>query len=292
MISPTPNDSACDSQLLDEVLRHALDGIAVVEAREGGPCLVYANATLATLLRRPEDWLIGRVLEDIEVELPADPNATAVSTGLRVRLKRVDGSLVECERWAVMLGESRIALYYRPQPRTAPGALSATLERSSGVSTEEHLLGMLARDWSIGQRDGRTVTLMRFGIDSWSEYQEVFGRGSCDNVSRQVGRTIASVTRRASDVVARTGSGEFMVLGVSMEPDAALGFVEQIVARVRSLSIHHPRSGTGKFLTVSAGVVTVAPPRDQPSTKLVDAAAAALHRARESGGNRAVRGEL
>jgi diguanylate cyclase (GGDEF)-like protein len=292
MISPTSNETACDSPLLEEVLRHTLDGIAVVEAREGGPCVLYANATLAALLRRPEEWLLGRALEDLEVELPADPSATSATAGLKVRLKRVDGSLVECERWAVMLGGSRIALYYRPLPRTAPGALSAALERSSGVSSEEHLFGMLARDWSIGQRDGRTVTIMCLAIDSWSEYQEVFGRGSCDNVSRQVGRTIASVTRRASDVVARTGSGEFMVLGVAMQPDAALGFVEQIVSRIRLLSIHHPRSVTGKFLTVSAGVVTVAPPRDQPSTRLVEAAADALERARDSGGNRAVRGEL
>ena len=140
-------------------------------------------------------------------------------------------------------------------PRTSPGVLAAALERSSGLSTEEQLLEMLARDWSIGQRDGRTVTLMHFEIDSWTEYQEVFGRSASDNVLRQIGRTIAAVTKRASDVVARSGPRRLPRArrrdGGRMPRSASR---DQIVARIRSLSIHHPRSATGRFLTVSAGV--------------------------------------
>jgi diguanylate cyclase (GGDEF)-like protein len=283
---------ALDAQLLEEVLRHALDGVAVVDSATGSTRIVYANATLAGLLRRNDDWLPDRLLEDIEVEAPADPNLTATGIGARVRLKRVDGSLVDCERWAVLLAGSRVALYYRPLPRSAPGALAAALERSSGLSSEQQLFELLGRDWSIGQRDGRTVTLMRFEIDAWAEYLEVFGRSASDNLLRQVGRTIASVTKRASDVVARTGPGGFIVLGVSMDPDAAFTFADQIVGRLRALSIHHPRSTTGRFVTVSAGVVTASPPRGTSQDALLEATRAALGRARAAGGNRAVRGEI
>jgi diguanylate cyclase (GGDEF)-like protein len=281
-----------EAHLLEEVLRHALDGVAVVDSGTGSTRIVYANATLAGLLRRNDEWLPGRLLEDIEVEAPADPNLTATGIGARVRLKRVDGSLVDCERWAVMLAGSRVALYYRPMPRSAPGALAAALERSSGLSSEQQLFELLGRDWSIGQRDGRTVTLMRFEIDAWAEYQEVFGRSASDNLLRQVGRTIASVTKRASDVVARTGAGGFIVLGVSMDPAAAAAFADQIVGRLRALSIHHPRSTTGRFVTVSAGVVTACPPRGISQDALLDATREALGRARAAGGNQAVRGEI
>jgi diguanylate cyclase (GGDEF)-like protein len=287
--APTP---VHDASLLTEVLRHALDGIAVVETRDGAMRIVYSNATLAALLRRSEDWAVDRPLDAIEVEAPADPNMTASGIGMRVRLKRVDGSMVDCERWAVMLPDARVALYYRPAARTSPGALAAALERSSGLSSEEHLLDMLTRDWSIGQRDGRTVTLMRFEIDAWAEYREIFGRSASENVLRQVGRTIATVTKRASDVVARTATDEILVLGVSMEPDAALGFAEQILSRIRILSVHHPRSTSGRFLSVSAGVVTASPPRDRGADAIVLATTNALHLARSSGGNRAVRGEM
>ena len=225
--------SSADASLLEEVLRHALDGIAVVESRDGTAHVTYGNATLAALLRRSDDWVVGRRLEEVEVEAPADPNVTVAGIGSRARLRRVDGTFVDCERWAVMLAGGRIALYYRPVPRTSPGVLAGALERSSGLSTEEQLLEMLVRDWSIGQRDGRCVTLMHFQIDSWPEYLEIFGRSASDKLLRQVGRTIASIMKRASDVVALSGQGGFLVLGVAMEPDAAHSFAEQIVARVQ-----------------------------------------------------------
>jgi diguanylate cyclase (GGDEF)-like protein len=136
------------------------------------------------------------------------------------------------------------------------------------------------------------VTLMQFDLDSWTEYQEIFGRGPGENVVRQVGRTIAAVARRASDVVAKSSTGGFTVLGVAMEADHAFGFAEQILARVRALSIHHPRSSAGRFLTLSAGVVTAAPPRTLGHDAIVEASVRALESAKSLGGNRAVRGEL
>mgnify|MGYP003489871018 CR=1 FL=1 len=123
--------STPDPTLLAEVLRHALDGVAVVEGSGGAPRVVYANATLAGLLRRAEEWLPGKALEEIESEAPADPNATTVGVGQRVRLRRADGTTVECERWALMLPDSRLALYYRPLPRSAPGALAAAIDRGA-----------------------------------------------------------------------------------------------------------------------------------------------------------------
>jgi diguanylate cyclase (GGDEF)-like protein len=277
-----------DPALLAEVLRHALDGVAVVEGGGGAPRIVYANATLAGLLRRPEEWPAGHPLEDIEIEAPADPNATNVGIGQRVRLRRADGTTVECERWATLLSDGKMALHYRPMPRSAPGALAAAVDRSSGLSTPEHLLEVLRRDWSIAQRDGRTLTVMRIDVDGCREYHEVFGRGATENVLRQVGRTIAACMRRSSDVVARLADGEYLAFAVSMEPEAGRLHGERIVARVRDLAILHPRSPSGRYLTVSAGVVSTVPPREAGSEAMLEASQRAVAEARLQGGNRAV----
>lgn len=281
-----------DPALLAEVLRHALDGVAVVEGGNGAPRIVYANATLGGLLRRAEEWPVGHTLEDIEIEAPADPNATTVGIGQRVRLRRADGTTVECERWAMLLADGKMALHYRPLPRSAPGALAAAVDRSSGLSTPEHLLEVLRRDWSIAQRDFRTVTIMHIDVDGCRDYHDVFGRGATDNMLRQVGRTIASAMRRTSDIVAHLANDEFLLLGVSMEEDKARDHAEHIAGRVRALAIHHPRSRTGRYLTVCMGVVTVVPPSDQPMEVLLDAARRALTQAKERGGNCVVAGGL
>ena len=280
-----------DPALLAEVLRHALDGVAVVEGGDA-PRVVYANATLAGLLRQPEEWPVGRALGEIEIEAPADPNATTVGIGQRVRLRRADGTTIECERWAMLLPDARLALHYRPLPRSAPGALAAAVDRSSGLSTPEHLMEVLRRDWSIAQRDGRTLTVMHIDVDGCRDYLEVFGRSATDNMLRQVGRTIASAMRRTSDIVARLANDEFLLLGVSMEEGRAREHAEHIAGRVRALAIHHPRSRTGRYLTVSVGVVTVAPPRDRGSEALIEAAQRALGGAKERGGNTVVSGKI
>lgn len=284
--------STLDKSLLAEVLRHALDGVAVVEGGGELPRVVYANATLAGLLRQPEEWPVGRALAEIELEAPADPNATTVGVGQRVRLRRADGTTVECERWAMLLPDARLALHYRPLPRSAPGALAAAVDRSSGLSTAEHLMEVLRRDWSIGQRDGRTLTLMHIDVDACRDYLEVFGRSATDNMLRQVGRTIASAMRRTSDIVARLANDEFLLLGVSMEEGRARAHAEHIAGRVRALAIHHPRSRTGRYLTVSVGVVTVVPPRDRDSDAFLGAAQRALASAKERGGNTVVLGQI
>ena len=282
--------SNADPQLLAEVLHHSLDGVAVVEASSSAPRLVYVNATLAALLRRPDEGLVGRLLEEIEIEAPADPNVTSAGVGLHVRLRRIDGTLIECERWAVMLADGRLALYFRPLNRG--GALAAAVDRTSGLSTPEHLHEVLRRDWSIGQRDGRALTLMRFDVDGYRDYHEVFGRAATENMLRQLGRTLGSAMRRTSDVVARFGDDEFIALGVAMEQDAACAHAEVILGRVRSLAIHHPRSRAGRFLTMSAGVVSAVPPRDRDCEALLEATQRALSSAKQAGGNQVVGGTL
>ncbi len=99
------------------------------------------------------------------------------------------------------------------------------------------------------------------------------------------GRTISSAMRRLSDVVARFGEDEFVVLGLSMDQEAASHHAEMILSRIRALAIHHPRSQTGRYLTASAGVATGVPPRNSQCEAILEAAANALLSAKGDGGN-------
>ncbi len=279
--------STTDPTLPADILRHAPDGILVVQGSP--PQIHYANETLAALLQISASELVGQKLEVLEVEAPLDATATAGCGAMRVQLRRADGTAIGCERWAVLLPDGRLAMYYRPLQRVVAGT---AIDRSNGLATAEHLLETLRRDWSIGQRDGRAITLLRFDVDGFREYREVFGQGATDNVLRQIGRTIAATMRRASDVVARFGDDEFVALGVAMEPPSANAFAETILGRIRALAIHHPRSRTGRFMTMSAGVVTAVPPRGRDCEVLLEAAHRALERAKHAGGNRVEDGAI
>jgi diguanylate cyclase (GGDEF)-like protein len=284
--------NALDADLLAEVLRHAPDAVAVVDgAQPGGGQILYANSTLALLLQRPDQWPIGRKLREIETS--GSVGAAKVSSA-PVSLVCADGTRVGCERFESRLSGDRVVVFYRPVPKLAFETTQAmpSLSGNNGLATREHLLEVLRRDWSVAQRDGRQITVMRFDLDAFRTYIEIYGRMAADNVLRQVAKTIVAAMRRTSDVVARFDDDEFVVLGVSMEPPSALSHAEQILARVRALAVHHPRSPTGRYLTMSCGVVTGAPGRNGDCESILEVATKALLKAKTDGGNRVVGGEL
>lgn len=284
--------SAMDNDLLVEVLRHAPDAVAVVEGTEAGGRILYANATLALLLQRPDEWPLGRNLGEIESN--GSCGAAKVSSA-PVSLVCADGTRIGCERFESQLTGDRRVVFYRPMPKLAfeaSQALPGLAGSSTGLATREHLMEVLRRDWSLAQRDSGRITVMRFDLDAFRSYIEIFGRMAADNVLRQVGKTIGSAMRRASDVVARFDDDEFVVLGIAMEPPNATLHAEQILARVRALAVHHPRSPTGRYLTMSCGIVTGVPARGSDCDSILEAAARALIKAKADGGNRVVGGEL
>jgi len=277
-----------DPAVLSDVLRHALDGVLVVEGSDADGRVIYANATLAAMMRRAEGWPVGRTLNELEQELATDAPRVA-GAGMRIRLRAADGTVTECDRWEFALQHGRRALFYRFAHRpafdgTQPVPVLA-LERATVLATPEHLIEVLRRDWAVAQRDNRPITVMRFDVDAYRGYQDVFGRMATENVMRQVGRTISSAMRRLSDVVARFGDDEFVVLGLSMDREAACHHAEMILSRIRALAIHHPRSQTGRYLTASAGVATGVPGRDSHSDAILEAGSKALLAAKGEGGN-------
>ncbi len=61
-----------------------------------------------------------------------------------------------------------------------------------------------------------------------------------------------------------------------------------MLARVRDLAIHHPRSSVSRYVTASAGVVSLVPPHDAIPTRAYESALRALKDAKELGKNRVV----
>ena len=75
-----------DPAVLSDVLRHALDGVLVVEGSDADGRVIYANATLAAMMRRAEGWPVGRTLNELEQELATDAPRVA-GAGMRIRLR-------------------------------------------------------------------------------------------------------------------------------------------------------------------------------------------------------------
>lgn len=128
------------------------------------------------------------------------------------------------------------------------------------LSREDPVTGLLngrafadvfEHDWAVAAREDGKLSLVTFVLDDYDAYLEVFGRHAAESCLRRVGQAVRRCLRRASDVIARPDRERFVVLSHASDTDGVRDFAENIATAVRDLGLHHPRSQTSKFVTVS-----------------------------------------
>lgn len=143
-------------------------------------------------------------------------------------------------------------------------ALLKAKRRIRDLSRDDPVTGLLngrafadvfEHDWAVAAREKGKLSLVTFTLDDYSAYLEVFGRHAADSCLRRVGRAIQRCLRRASDVAARLDGQRFIVLSHASDEDGVRKFAGQISTAVRELGLHHPRSNSSKFVTVSYEVL-------------------------------------
>jgi diguanylate cyclase (GGDEF)-like protein len=124
---------------------------------------------------------------------------------------------------------------------------------------------VLEHDWAVASREKSKLALVLFTLDDFDAYIEVFGKHASDSCLRRVGRAIRRCLRRASDVTARLDGAQLIVLSHASDEDGVRNFAASISTAVRELGLYHPRSGGGRFVTVSHRVA-VATAGQEPSS--------------------------
>jgi diguanylate cyclase (GGDEF)-like protein len=139
-------------------------------------------------------------------------------------------------------------------------ALLKAKRRIRDLSRDDPVTGLLnarafadvfEHDWAVAGRENGKLSLVTFTLEEFDAYLQVFGRHASDSCLRRVGQAIRRCLRRASDVAARPDGQRFVVLSHASDEDGVRDFAGRIATAVRELALHHPRSGSSKFVTVS-----------------------------------------
>src|SRR5690348_5951848 len=294
------------------VVDSAPEGVVVCDAVASDHPVIYANAAFAAMSGYAVDALLGknlRILQGSDREQDGRQRMrVAVERGetARVLLRnyRPDGSLFWNE---VMIqpvrsptGElTHFVGYYRDArerlkdgDRTSPGLPSWLREdRLTGLHSRAYFEELLQRDWVLAQRDSHEIGLTLFDIDDLTTYNDTFDKSAGDACIRRVARVIGASYRRGGDLVGRWEGGTLAVLTQGDAAQKAPQYAQIVAQRVRDLLIHHPRNGSGRYLTISAGVASLVPERDMPLAALLKGCQAALKRAKKTGKNNIVTAE-
>jgi diguanylate cyclase (GGDEF)-like protein len=156
----------------------------------------------------------------------------------------------------------------------------------TGLANRRWFAEFFDRTWRTAMRDKTPIGILLIDIDHFKAYNDTYGHQVGDNCLKAVADAIRAIVGRASDLVARYGGEEFVIILGNTPLDGALQVGENIRTAVENLSITHAGSKDHNHVTISVGVTSTVPTRnDQPETHLV-AADRALYNAKENGRNK------
>lgn len=152
----------------------------------------------------------------------------------------------------------------------------------TGLANRMRFEETLRRESDAARRSGKPLTLMLIDVDHFKDCNDTFGHQVGDRLLQQLGRTINDLARRPRDLAARFGGDEFALILPDTPPAGAEQLAQTLVSRVRQL---HIPAGKGMLArtSVTIGVCSALPGADDSSTRLFEAADAALYQAKQAG---------
>ena len=159
----------------------------------------------------------------------------------------------------------------------------AMTDALTGISNRRHFTEMANREVGRARRYGHPLSVLSFDIDNFKGINDSLGHATGDDMLRRVAETV-DAELRGSDVFARIGGDEFVVLSPQTDLPAASRIAERLRSAVKRMIV--PANPHDLKLTVSIGIAAW-----RRSDGLIDATLAradeALYRAKKAGRDRA-----
>lgn len=178
-----------------------------------------------------------------------------------------------------------VSLLYR-RLFDAHAALLQTSARDglTGIYNRSYFDEQYRRAFDYAERMRAPLSIIMIDIDQFKLYNDAFGHLKGDACLAAVAKALVGVVRRPTDFVARYGGEEFAIVLPDTDLRGASDIAERAREAVMSLSLHAPTSRG--YITISAGCAIAGQGGASSPEALVEAADAAMYRAKNAGRNR------
>jgi diguanylate cyclase (GGDEF)-like protein/PAS domain S-box-containing protein len=311
-----------EPKVLQALVEASPEPVALCEAKSGDWHVVFVNRALEQLTGYEASSILGRNLRFLHADDGDQEGLNKIRAALQegvscrttVRNYRRDGTMFWNDITLAPLRDEQgqvthFASFHheagarsQPEARTGeqkdPTMSTQTMlaylrdDKLTGLLRRPYFEDLVKRDWGLAQRESRRLSFLVFDLDNYAQYREVFGKQGADQSFKRIARVVGACFRRASDLCGRFDDDQVAALTTGLDLVQASKLAEAVLARIRDLAIHHPRSSVSRYVTASAGVVSVVPAHDCPPLRAYEGALKALRDAKELGRNRVVSREL
>jgi two-component system chemotaxis family response regulator WspR len=158
----------------------------------------------------------------------------------------------------------------------------------TGLSNRRYFNDYSGPQWKLAIRDRTPIAILMIDVDNFKKYNDTYGHLAGDEVLKSVGAVLLKSFARPTDLPARFGGEEFVVLLPATPFESLTTLGDRLRANVEELKIPHAASGVCSHVTVSVGGAAVLPGPDHHLLALIEAADQAMYEAKASGKNRVV----
>jgi diguanylate cyclase (GGDEF)-like protein len=155
----------------------------------------------------------------------------------------------------------------------------------TGLYNRRYLTEMLDREIRRAVRSEQSLGILMLDLDHFKKFNDTYGHDAGDTVLREAASFLTK-SIRVEDIVCRFGGEEFVVILPTADLNASHARAERIRSKIRELAVLHQGQSLG-MITVSIGVAAL-PEHGTSPTELLEAADAALYRAKREGRDRVV----
>lgn len=184
-----------------------------------------------------------------------------------------------------------LALDSRVKLESQLAAANARLEHLAGTDALTGLPNRRAfdrafeREWAIAARAKSSLAVAIVDVDHFKAFNDTYGHIAGDDCLTRLGSILSETIFRPSDFVGRYGGEEFVIV----LPDTDATGAERVCSRVKEIvaaaNLPHEASPMS-HVTVSIGFASMIPDHELTRAQLLEAADAALYKAKSSGRNR------
>ena len=160
----------------------------------------------------------------------------------------------------------------------------------TGVANRRMFDSIYESEWMTARRSGRPLSVLLLDIDYFKQFNDAYGHMQGDACLRQVAQVLTGAARRPRDALARFGGEEFALVLPEASTVAARTVAKRCVEALVQAQIAHRDSPVGPWLTISVGVGTLVPARDDDPIDFLERVDLRLYEAKQAGRNRIVDG--
>ncbi|SDO82784.1 PAS domain S-box-containing protein/diguanylate cyclase (GGDEF) domain-containing protein [Halomonas shengliensis] len=279
------------------VFRHAHEAIAITDAEQR---LIDVNPAFSRLLGYAPEEVQGQPLLDLIAPQADTPERLAAGSDTlahrdawqgEVHYRRAGGgTLTALQTISVVRGEAGEMLRYIHifNDITALKAAEAKVQHRAlhdeltGLPNRLHLEQHLAQGLRLARREGHGLAVLFLDLDHFKEVNDRLGHAAGDDLLRAVTERLQGALREA-DLLARLGGDEFVAVLAPLRHGEA-GAIAVATNLIDALAA--PFSLRGEAITIGVSVGIALYPEDgEDAESLVEAADAAMYRAKAGGRN-------